>query len=265
MKRMIAGILSAMMVAGAFTGCTQQGQTASAAASAVQQPSESVISEPDPESEAEDEAEAEEEVYEYYNENYHPGFVYNTSDIVDYKREAAEQQGTVETLEYETPAYAVNAVLGTDYTITKKLNIYLPYGYDPEKDYNILYLMHGGGDDQDYWLTDFSDRTHGETTRNVLDHMIEDGLCDPMIIVTPTFYSSVEGVEVTEEQCSAIINELGEENYTKIDDLYTWYFQYELRDQIIPLVESTYSTYAQNDVSEENLIATRDHRAYAGL
>lgn len=43
-------------------------------------------------------------------------------------------------------AYAVNAVLGTDYMITKSLHVYLPSGYDASKQYNILYLMHGGGD-----------------------------------------------------------------------------------------------------------------------
>ena len=78
--------------------------------------------------------------------------------------------------------------------------MYLPAGYDPEKSYNILYLMHGGGDDENYWLMELSDRTHGKTTMRVLDHMIEDGLCEPLIVVTPTFYADVEGVEPTQEQ-----------------------------------------------------------------
>ena len=43
------------------------------------------------------------------------------------------------------------------------------------------------------------------------------------------------------------------------------YFGQELRNNIIPTVESTYSTYARKDVSESNLVATRDHRAFAGL
>ena len=34
----------------------------------------------------------------------------------------------------------------------------------------------------------------------VLDHMIEDGLCEPLIVVTPTLYADVEGVEPTQEQ-----------------------------------------------------------------
>jgi len=31
---------------------------------------------------------------------------------------------------------------------TKSLNVYLPYGYDPNKKYNIFYLMHGGGENE---------------------------------------------------------------------------------------------------------------------
>ena len=90
--------------------------------------------------------------------------------------------------------------MGTDYMLEKAVNVYLPAGDDPEKSYNILYLMHGGGDDENYWLMELSDRTHGKTTMRVLDHMIEDGLCEPLIVVTPTFYADVEGVEPTQEQ-----------------------------------------------------------------
>lgn len=58
---------------------------------------------------------------------------------------------------------------------------------------------------ENYWLMELSDRTHGKTTMRVLDHMIEDGLCEPLIVVTPTFYADVEGVEPTRSQidCTA--------------------------------------------------------------
>lgn len=200
----------------------------------------------------------------YYRE-YDYDFVWSTKGISKLKSKAASQQGTVENLTYETPAYAVNAVTGGDYTITKSVNIYLPYGYDPAKNYNILYLMHGGGDDQDYWLTEKSDRTHGKTTMRVIDHMIEDGLCEGLIIVTPTFYADVEGVEPTAEQIAAVCDQIGEPNYHSMADLYTWFFGDEFRNNIIPAVEAQYATYANQDVSEANLIATRDHRAYCGL
>lgn len=264
-QKVFAQLLAVGMLLGSLAGCGASSTPSSEKVASDSAVESSTISADASAASADETGEKLLSDYQYYNKDYNDGFVYNTSDIVDYKKEAATQQGTVETLEYETPAYAVNAVLGTDYTITKKLNVYLPANYDSSKEYNILYLMHGGGDDQDFWLMSLNDRTHGKTTRNVVDHMIEENLCDPLIIVTPTFYSAVDGVEVTNEQCAATIEELGEDNYTSIDDLYTWYFQYELRDQIIPLVESQYATYAKGDTSAENLIATRDHRAYAGL
>ncbi len=210
-------------------------------------------------------AENTEEKKDYFNPNYTQDFVWSTKGISQLKSKAAKHQGKVESLTYKTPAYAVNAVMGTDYELEKSVNIYLPYCYDPTQPYDILYLMHGGGDNQDYWLTEKSDRTHGKTTMRVIDHMIEDGLCAPLIIVTPTFYSEVEGVEIDAEKLAAVCEAIGEPNYKSVSDLYTWFFGDEFRNNLIPAVEAQYLTYANKDVSEENLIATRDHRAYCGL
>ena len=58
-----------------------------------------------------------------------------------------EQAGTVEEVVYETKAYATD-----ERTVTKTAYVYLPYGYSEEREYNILYLMHGTGDDEKYWL-----------------------------------------------------------------------------------------------------------------
>ena len=43
------------------------------------------------------------------------------------------------------------------------------------------------------------------------------------------------------------------------------HFRYELRRDLIPAVESAFSTWTEGDVSEENLVKTRSHRAFAGL
>ena len=45
----------------------------------------------------------------------------------------------------------------------------------------------------------------------------------------------------------------------------TEHFCHELRRDLIPAVESAFSSYACGDVSEENLVRTREHRAFAGL
>ena len=191
-------------------------------------------------------------------------FCYTAADTKTIRKTAVEQQGTVETLEYEAPAYQHNELLGADETITKKLNVYLPYGYDESQQYNVVYLMHGGGENQDFWLGE-GGHNMGEGTRNLLDYMMMNGLCDPTIIVTPTFYSKVDGMEIPAATAKAFGAELGDEFLNTEDRLYTWFFQYELRNDIIPLIESKYSTYANGDTSVENLIATRDHRAYCGL
>ena len=209
---------------------------------------------------------------EYTTAEYDAPFLYVKNDeaFKPYKTNVCEQQGTIVALEYDCPAYAFNALLGVNEIIHKKLYVYLPYGYDETKQYNILYLMHGGGENQEYWFgkdRELADGrpVFGETTQNVLDNMIAEGLCDPLIVVGPTFYSPVEDMEITPEQVKAFADEIGEFNYTRVEDLYTWFFGDEIRNDIIPLVESRYSTYAGGDVSEENMIVTREHRAYAGL
>ena len=110
------------------------------------------------------------------------------------------------------------------------LNVYLPYGYDPSKKYNIFYLMHGGGENEN---TIFSDDVK---LNYILDNMIMNGELEPMIVVTPTF------------------------NKTEAAKFYD-----EFRRSVVPFVEKKYSTYAEGDVSEENLRATRMHRAYGGF
>ena len=111
-----------------------------------------------------------------------------------------------------------------------RLYVYLPAGYDESKQYNILYLLHGGGEDETTLF--FHKDTH---MQNIFDHMIERGDMDPMIIVTPTW------------------NQTGAE-----------YFSPELRDRVIPFVEGKYSTYAKS-TELEDLQASRYHRAYGGF
>ena len=158
---------------------------------------------------------------------------------------ACDEAGTVVDFSYETRAYALEALDDSEAEIpmTKTVQVYLPYGYDASKQYNILYLQHGAGETYTYWLTDM-----GATTRNVLDNMIKDGKCEPVIVVAPTVYSQAEGYE---------------ELWDSAD--WTGNFPQEFRNDIVPAVEQEYSTYAGGDVSEENLIASRDHRAFAGF
>ena len=143
------------------------------------------------------------------------------------------EAGTLEELVYETKAYATDGR-----SVTKRALVYLPYGYDPDKNYNILYLMHGTGDDENYWL-----KTHAYN-KTMLDNMIAQGEIDPLIVVTPTFY--------VEDDCMDGLDAL------------TFSFREELRNDLMPAAESRYSTWAET-ADDRGFAASRDHRAFAGL
>lgn len=149
--------------------------------------------------------------------------------------EETDKKGTVELLEYDSKTYD-----DENRDLHKAAWVYLPYGYDENEKYDILYLLHGGGFTQDWWLKLFPE------TATILDNMIAQGLSKPVIVVTPTFYHDENDKNTNDEsRC---------EN-----------FRFELRNDLVPAVESKYAGYSKGDVSEKNLIATRDHRAFAGL
>ena len=183
-------------------------------------------------------------------------------------------KGTIEKLTYTTHSYALEAVLKEDnITLEKSLNVYLPYGYSEAKQYNVVYLLHGTegeGDPEnlaDYWI---GTEGKAKTTVAMFDNLFASGkLKQDMIIVSPTYYSRVEGKNPTQAQYDALKQELGEtsEEWSKDGEqtLWTRFFGDELVNDIIPLVESKYSTYLEGEATKENIAASRDHRAYAGL
>jgi|GEM_PF-348215 len=170
---------------------------------------------------------------------------------------ANEKQGTVEDFDYTTYLYDVDGKKGE--STPKKAQVYLPYGYDASKNYNVLYLMHGGGDTYTYWMTDM-----GATTRNVLDNLFAAKKADPCIVVCPTFYTPLPEKKKPEVQKTAQAEEKGNPIAEQAMNL-TDVFQYEFRNDLVPAIEAHYATYAKADTSEKGLIATRDHRGYAGL
>ena len=153
-------------------------------------------------------------------------------------KEVNDKKGVVEKFEYDTKIYDINGN-GTT-VVKKKAEIYLPYDYDESNEYDVLYLMHGGGEDQSYWLTKEKD------TVKVLDNIFAQGLAEPCLIVCPTFYT-------------------GSSSTGSMDSEATDIFQYEFRNDLVPTIEADYATYCDGDTSIENLIATREHRGFAGL
>ena len=133
-----------------------------------------------------------------------------------------DKKGTVERFEYDTFTYDE----GDSKPMHKGAWVYLPYGYDAGKKYNVLYLLHGGAVNEDWWFKMFPD------TVTILDNMVNDGVCEPCIIVTPTYYR-------------------GDAQFDKEKGEYlTEHFAIELRKDLIPAVEAHYSTFAGVDVSD---------------
>ena len=139
----------------------------------------------------------------------------------------SEQPGTVVRLDYTTDVYGE--------TLHQWANIYLPYGYDENgtEQYNIIYFLHGTNETQDSFIGE-------EKAKNALDNMIEVGITDPFIMVFPTYYYDYENRAIDMEN-----------------------FVLEVRNDLMPAVESTYRTFATS-ADNEGFISSRDHRAFCG-
>ena len=146
--------------------------------------------------------------------------------------------GSIEKISYTSKDY-----FGDGSDVEKEAYVYLPYGYDESKQYNVLYLMHGiGGDEAEWGMTGSTSRV-----KCIMDNLIYNGDIEPFIVVTPNGRSA--------------------KNHSKNgSDFGSFYvFGQEFRNDLIPYIESHYSTYAEYSEEGYDLSATRTHRAMAGL
>ncbi len=166
-----------------------------------------------------------------------PAFL--TDWLPDEFYQEAAHGGTVTAVEYDTEAFAAYDQL----TYHKRMNVYLPYGYDENKPYNVLVLIHGQGDNEDDWLVETHESGgHAMCGRVILDNIFEQGLAEPCIVVTPvTETKFVQGLT------AGIVQ-----------------MQDELRETILPYIVEHYSTYAK-DSSEKSLQEARSHFGLGGL
>ena len=150
---------------------------------------------------------------------------------------ASDHPGTVTRLDYDSKDYVGNGA-----AITKTAYVYTPYSYDEndeENRYNIVYLMHGwGGHAGEYF--EFT------STKNMFDHLIKNGDIPPMIIVSATFYN-----ENSNTDFSGSIAEFRQ-------------FHRDFEENLMPAVEGRFHTNAKS-ASDEDLKASRDHRAFGGF
>jgi L-ascorbate metabolism protein UlaG (beta-lactamase superfamily)/enterochelin esterase-like enzyme len=69
----------------------------------------------------------------------------------------------------------------------RRMHIYLPPGYDNSTDrYPVLYLLHGGGDTDDGWIS------IGRANL-IMDNLLAQGKAKPMIIVMPFIFAVPQG------------------------------------------------------------------------
>ncbi len=97
----------------------------------------------------------------------------------------------------------------------REMYVYTPPGYDPEITYPVLYLVGGSGDLPSNWIYD-------GRVNLMMDNLLAEGKVVPMVIAVPN-------------------NQVLHRNHPKHVELTFDLFEAELRQHIIPLVESEYN------------------------
>ena len=136
----------------------------------------------------------------------------------DVKRDGI-QRGRVESVEYDSKAAAGK----------RRMLVYTPPSYSAETKYPVLYLLHGGGDDETGW-------TKKGAADTILDNLLADKKVVPMVVVMPNGRVASKGAKPADK-------------FAGFDA-----FGKDLLEDVIPHVEKKYSVKAD-----------RENRALAGL
>lgn len=123
--------------------------------------------------------------------------------------------------------------------------VYTPPDYDakPMERYPVLYLQHGGGEDESGWIR------QGKANF-ILDNLIASGKAKPMIIVMANGYASRAGYVAPDLTGKPF----GSPEFVKVMQERMGAFEDDMTQALIPYVDKTFRT-----------LPDRDHRAMAGL
>lgn len=123
--------------------------------------------------------------------------------------------------------------------------VYTPPDYDVQtkKRYPVLYLQHGGGEDETGWIR----QGHANF---ILDNLIASKTCKPMILVMAYGYARPAGQPVPDLTGKPF----GSPEMMKAMQEMAAAFEEDMTQALIPFIDSNFRT-----------IADRDHRAMAGL
>ena len=130
--------------------------------------------------------------------------------------------GKLEMVEYDSKS------VGT----RRKMQVYTPPGYSPDKKYPVLYLLHGIGGDETEWM-------RFAAPNLLMDNLLEDGKAVPMILVLPNGRAQK--------------NDRAEGNVYATAPAFAA-FEQDLLQDVIPTIEKRYSVQSG-----------WEHRGVAGL
>lgn len=127
----------------------------------------------------------------------------------------------------------------------RRVFVYTPPDYDtnPSARYPVLYLQHGGGEDETGW-------TRQGHANFILDNLIAAGRARPMLIVMECGYATRAGEKPVVIQPNTLSRE---QMMQRIQQMTAVFGDLVLND-LIPMIDATYRT-----------LPDREHRALAGL
>lgn len=156
-----------------------------------------------------------------------PGGTYDLYDVKEVPH------GRLNTLWYPSPT------IGTE----RRMIVYTPPGYETSgKSYPVLYLLHGGGGDEEAW-------TSRGRANYILDNLIASGKAVPMIVVMTNGVPAAPAAP-GERPYSSLANEINGGPVAMMSGK----FEESLVRDILPFIEGNFRA-----------IPDADHRAIAGL
>jgi len=133
----------------------------------------------------------------------------------------------------------------------RRMYVYTPPGYEANQTrYPVLYLLHGGGGDEDAWIT-------MGRANVILDNLIAAGKAKPMIVVMPNGNATQtvsQGYAYGPTPARQSVQAPGRGGAARPPQPYAGSYPESLVKDVIPFVEKTY-----------RVIANKDNRAIAGL
>ena len=163
--------------------------------------------------------------------NYRSNLIIRGEGTEPYFFQNSSEHGTLQKVWYDSKEFGG----------PRRMSVYVPYGFSDKQKYPVLYLQHGGGGDEEAW------ESLGRICE-IMDYMIENGLCKPMIVVFPNGNASEMAACETALPEKFIFNMADPEFRTGSKYLK------DLTGDIIPFVDSHYP-----------VAADKAHRAVAGL